>query len=247
MTTATRIEVEAGVDGADGVRPVCRLRTGLISPRRLPSGPGRARIALVAAGAQLLAGDQVRIEVDVRGPVLVDLVEVAGTVAYAMRGGRARWDVTVELTDGAALAWHGEPFVVAAGAEVDRTLTVHQQAGTRVRLRETVVLGRSGEIGGVLRTSTRAWYDGAVLLAEDLDLSPGHRDGWAVLNGARCLDTLTVLGERLPDGPQVLQLDGPGSIERRLVDELHLSSELDRAEPLHPDRLERAVRADHDT
>jgi urease accessory protein len=230
MTTLTRIEIEAGPDHADGagsVRPVCRLRTGLIAPRRLPAGPGQVRIALVAAGALLLAGDQVRIEVDVRGPVLLDLVEVAGTVAYAMRGGRARWDVTVDLTDGAALAWHGEPFVVAAGAEVDRTLTVHQQDGTRARLREIVVLGRSGESGGVLRTSTRAWYGGAVLLAEDLDLAPEHRGGWAMLNGARCLDTLTLLGERLPEAPQVLQLDGPGSIERRIVDELHLSSEFD--------------------
>jgi urease accessory protein len=44
-----------------------------------------------------------------------------------------------------------------------------------------------------------------------------------VLAGARCVDTVTVLGRRLPDGPDVLQLDGPGSVARRLVDQLHHS------------------------
>jgi len=44
-----------------------------------------------------------------------------------------------------------------------------------------------------------------------------------VLAGARCLDTVTVLGRRLPDDPGVLQLDGAGSIARRLVGQLHES------------------------
>ncbi|HZX05696.1 MAG TPA: urease accessory protein UreD [Kribbella sp.] len=208
---------------ADPVRDRCVLSTGHLSPRLLPGRPGVVRVALVAAGALLLAGDEVRIEVDVAGAVRLEIVEPAGTVAYGMRGGSARWDVGITLNDGASLRWYGEPFVVAAGADVTRTTAVQLAAGCTAHLRESLVLGRHGEVGGSLHTSTRARLDDELLLAEDLDLSPAARRGWAVLGTARCLDTVTTLGFRLPDDPQTLQLEGPGSIARRLVHEQHQS------------------------
>jgi len=219
----TRIEVVA-----DPVRDRCLLTTGDLSPRRLPAPAGVVRIALVAAGALLLAGDHVRIEVVVRGEVRLEIVETAGTVAYAMRGGSARWDVAVELTDGAALTWHGEPFIVAGGADVVRTLSISMEANCTAALRESLVLGRHGEEGGILQTTSKVFSaepaDGrALLLAEELDLSPGSRRGWAVLGEARCLDSVTTLGFRLPESPHTLQLEGVGSIARRLVSAQHES------------------------
>ena len=214
----TRIEV-----AADPVRDRCLLTTGDLSPRRLPAPAGVVRVALVAAGALLLAGDHVRIEVVVRGDVRLDIVETAGTVAYAMRGGSARWDVAVELTEGATLTWHGEPFIVAEGADVTRTLSISLDASCTAALRESLVLGRHGEQGGNLHTTSRAFYGDALLLAEDLDLSPDNRRGWAVLGEARCLDSVTTLGFRLAESPQTLQLEGVGSIARRLVSAQHES------------------------
>ena len=214
----TRIEVVA-----DPVRDRCLLSAGLLSPRRLPAPDGVVQIALVAAGALLLAGDQVRIEVAARGNVRVEIVELAGTVAYAMRGGSARWDVDVELCDGATLSWHGEPFVVAEGAEVDRSTSIRLGAGSRAALRESLVLGRHGEAGGALRTTTRVALGDEALLVEDLDLTPGRRSGWAILRDSRCLDAVTTLGFRLPEAEQTLQLDGAGSIARRLVAAQHTS------------------------
>ncbi|WP_133798633.1 urease accessory protein UreD [Kribbella caucasensis] len=214
----TRIEVVA-----DPVRDRCLLTTGLLSPRRLPAPDGVVRVALVAAGALLLAGDQVRIEVVARGNVRVEIVELAGTVAYAMRGGSARWDVDVELSDGASLSWHGEPFVVAEGAEVDRSTSIRLGAGSRAALRESLVLGRHGEAGGALRTTTRVALGDEELLVEHLDLSPGRRSGWAILGDSRCLDAVTTLGFRLPEAEQTLQLEGAGSIARRLVAAQHTS------------------------
>ncbi|GAB2592731.1 urease accessory protein UreD [Kribbella endophytica] len=228
----TRIEVVA-----DPVRDRCVLRTGDLSPRRLPAPYGVVRVALVAAGALLLAGDEVRIEVVAQGKLRLEIVETAGTVAYAMRGGSARWDVDVMLTDGAELSWHGEPFVVAEGADVERSTSIALGDGCRATLRESLVLGRHGEAGGRLRTSTRVTTasrstEGAAdgradgsgeLLVEELDLSPGVRSGWAVLGDARCLDSITTLGHRLPEAPQTLQLEGPGSIARRLVGQQHTS------------------------
>jgi urease accessory protein len=215
---STRIEVVA-----DPVRDRCVLRTDHLSPRRLPAPPGVVRIALVAAGALLLANDQVRIEIAVRGPVRVEIIETAGTVAYAMRGGSARWDVDIRLTDGASLRWYGEPFVVSADAVVTRSTVVHMDAGCTAEMRESLVLGRHGEVGGALQTSTRAWIGTELLLAEDLDLSPETRGGWAVLGDARCLDTVTALGFRLPDDDHTLQLEACGSIARRLVRAQHES------------------------
>ena len=215
---ATRIEVVA-----DPVRDRCVLIADQISPRRLTGPAGVVRIALVAAGALLLAGDHVRIEVAVSGPVRVEIVETAGTVAYGMRGSSARWDVDITLTDGASLRWNGEPFVVSADAAVLRSTAVRLDAGCTAELRDSLVLGRHGEVGGALQTSTRGWIDGDVVLAEDLDLSPEVRGGWAVLGTARCLDTITALGFRLPDDAHTLQLEGCGSIARRLVHEQHES------------------------
>jgi urease accessory protein len=216
--TVTRIEVVA-----DRVRDRCLLTTGLLSPRRLQAPDGVVRVALVAASALLLAGDHVEIQVVVSGPVRADIIETAGTVAYAMRGGSARWDVTIQLTDGASLSWHGEPFVVSEGADVSRSMTVDLESGCELAFRESLVFGRHGETGGTLHSSQRAHLDGELLLAEDLDLSPAARPGWAILGDARCLDSVTTLGRRLPEGPATLQLEGPGSIVRRLVQDQHQS------------------------
>ncbi|GAA1598415.1 MULTISPECIES: urease accessory protein UreD [Kribbella] len=212
---STRIEVTA-----DPIRDRCLLSTGHLSPRQLPGRPGVVRVALLAAGALLLAGDEVRIDVAVSGAVRLEIVEIAGTVAYGMRGGRARWDVAIELRDGANLQWYAEPFVVSADADVRRTTTVHLSTGCTADLRETLVLGRQGETGGALHTTTRAWLDDEPLLAEDLQF----RNSWAVLGTARCLDTVTTLGFRLPAAPETMQLEGPGSIARQLVHEQHLST-----------------------
>jgi urease accessory protein len=218
QSAVTRIEVVA-----DPVRDRCLLTTGLLSPRRLQAPDGVVRIALVAASALLLAGDHVEIQVVIDGPVRVEIIETAGTVAYAMRGGSARWDVSVALTDGANLSWHDEPFVVSEGADVSRSMTVELQTGCELAFRESLVFGRHGETGGILHSSQRAHLDGELLLAEDLDLSPTARPGWAILGDARCLDSITTLGRRLPEDPATLQLHGPGSMVRRLVQDQHQS------------------------
>jgi urease accessory protein len=215
----TRIEL-VGERG----RPRCLLRGGLLVPRRLPDRDGVVRVALVASTALLLAGDEVRVEVVVGPGLALDVVETAGTVAYAMRGGAARWQVAVHVAGGARLTWAGLPFVVADGSVVDRSTVVDLGDGAVAVLRESLVLGRSGEPGGRLVSSTRVVLGGRPLLVESLVLDPDTRRDPVVLAGARCLDSVSVLGARLPDGPDVLQLDGTASIARRLTDDLHLST-----------------------
>ena len=218
----TRIDIRA--DQRSG-RVAVDLRHGPMQARRVRASDG-VRVALIAGQALLLAGDVVRIEVSVVGPVSVEIIEPAGTVAYDMRGTptpSARWEVVIDALDSARVTWFGEPFVVADGADVIRTTTIDTDTTSVVALRETLVLGRTGERGGRLVTHTRATHDAQPVLVEDLDLTPADRAGWAVLGPNRCLDSWTVIGERLPDQPDTLQLDPPASIRRWLGTRAHAS------------------------
>ncbi|NIZ91615.1 urease accessory protein UreD [Kineococcus rubinsiae] len=209
---------------ADGSGVALDLATTALLPRVLATTPRGARVALVGARALLLAGDAVHVDVTVGAGCTLDVVEVAGTVAYDGRGGPpSSWTVRARLGEDARLLWHGEPFVVAGGADVLRTLEVDLAPGARALLREVLVLGRSGERGGALLNRTRARREGRALLAEDLDLTDtGLRASPAVLGPARCLDTVTLLGARA-EGEDVLQLEGPGSQVRALLTDAHTS------------------------
>ena len=200
------------------------LRTDAFAPRVLRRGARSARVALVGARALLLAGDRVEIDVTVEAGCSLELVEVAGTVAYDGRGGEPScWSVRIALGAGARLSWHGEPFVVASGADVTRDLHADLGAGAVARLRETLVLGRTGESGGALLSRTRVALDDAPLLVEDLDLRDvATRTSPAVLGANRCVDTISTFGERA-EAPRALQLQGCGTLVRALTVDAHRS------------------------
>jgi urease accessory protein len=209
--------VGLGTSGEPG-RPVIR-------PMLLGADDRRARVALVPDGALLLAGDAIAIHVDVGPGAVLELVEPAGTVAYDMRGGRATWDVDVRLGLGSTLVWAGEPLVVAAGARVRRTTSVRIADGAVLALRETLVLGRSGEPAGRVRQRTSAVDDhGAPLLVEELTLDAERVP--MLLGGRRVIDTVLVLGTRVaeltaPVGCHRFDLERSGTVLRRMADEAH--------------------------
>lgn len=212
----TRVRVETDVAGP-ATAPALR-------PMLLASDARSARISLVPDGAMLLAGDDVRVEVEVGEGASLTLVEPAGTVAYDMDGGRASWSVQVTLAAGAGLVWAGEPFVVSAGADVTRHTQVTLGRDARLALRETLVLGRHGERPGRVSTTWSAHQDdGRPLLVESLDLdasslAPG------ILGPHRVLASVTVLGREVPPDacPEGrLDLEHGGSLWRHLVGETH--------------------------
>lgn len=211
------VRVGLGASGGPG-RPVIR-------PMLLTADERRARVALVPDGALLLAEDAIAIRVDVGPGAVLELVEPAGTVAYDMRGGRATWSVDVRLGQGATLIWAGEPFVVAAGAHVRRTTSLRIADGAVLALRETLVLGRSGEPAGQVRQRTTAVdARGEPLLVEELALD-AHRAPM-LLGGKRVVDTVLVLGTRVPELTETLSchrfdLERSGTVLRRLADEAH--------------------------
>lgn len=216
----TRIEV----DPAPG-RARVRHTPGPVAARVQRADERGARVALVATTALLLGGDEVVLDVRVGPGGWLDVVEIAGTVAYDAQGAASKWTVRAEVAAGGVLTWSGEPFVVADGANVTRSTTLHLAADARACLRETVVLGRIGEPGGAIRACARVVADGRDLLVEDLDLPDAQTRGLpGVLGACRVIDTVLLAGARAPVTPSLkagsrYDLAGPGTIARVLATE----------------------------
>jgi len=187
----TRIAVQR----RDG-RHQARLVSGLLRPQLLRADEHGCRIGLLATTALLLGGDEVDLEVEVGAGATLDLFDVAATVAYHGRGRPAAWRSQLAVAEGATLAYAGEPLVVSDGAEVARSTRLDVAADAWAELRETIVLGRSGEVGGPLRSHTHvrvggrdAWLEDQLLDVERGRLLPG------VLGDFRVLDTVVTLGQ----------------------------------------------------
>lgn len=203
-----------------GDRHVTRLRQGLLRPQVVASGPERCRIGLLATTALLLGGDVVELDVRVGAGARLDLFDVAGTLAHHGRGEPSAWHVRIVVGPGAGLTYAGEPFVVGDGADVTRTLDVELAPDAAVALRDTVVLGRAGQQGGLLRSLTTVRVGGRPVLLEDQQLDPdGLRSSPGMLGGHRVLDTVTWLGCASPE-PTVATtyalVDGAGTLVRWL-------------------------------
>jgi urease accessory protein len=214
-----RSRVHVGSSGVDG--------RGHLTARILAFGPASARVALVADGALLLADDLIEVDVSVGHDAALDLIEPSGTVAYNMRGGSARWRVQIHLAERARLRWHGQPFIIAQGADVSREVQVNLEADATAILRETLILGRSGECGGSLTQQTTVSHQGHPLLVEELVLD-ARRPRIATIGLSRVVDTVSILGRRaantsavIGDGAHRFELEGPGTLIRSLSEQAH--------------------------
>jgi len=221
------------IDRAPG-RARLSLRAGLLVPRTITVGPDHARVALVAAGALLLGGDAVTVDIHVDAGCTLELQDIGGTVAYDADDRLSRWDARITVAEGGTLIWDTCPFVVATGARVHRDTRIELAADAAASLRETLVLGRHGETGGAIRSRTAVTLDRRPLFVEELHARGGVPEP-GILGGARVHDVIATYGRR-HDGEGVVQLERPGSLMRYLGADTHAS-------PLDP--TWRAWRAGH--
>ncbi len=217
MTTRIRAERRP-----HGVRVA--LAGDLLRPQRVADGPDGPRVGLVATTALLLGGDEVELAVELGPGTTLDLFDVAGTVAYHGRGRAASWRTSITVADGACLTYAGQPFVVSDGADVDRTLSLDLAASGRLRLRETLVLGRDGQIGGRVRSRADLRVGGVEAWREETDLDPaGIRNLPGMLADRRVIDTLLTVGQPAPSIPPAVAYalhGGVGTVTRWLGTEL---------------------------
>ena len=217
----TRLRVSAA-----GPRVRVDSSGGPLAVRALSVDASSARVAFVATQALLLAGDHVGIDVQVGAGITLQIQDIAGTVAFDAGGIGSSWSIRASVAEAGTLIWWGEPLVVASGANVRRSTDLTLADGARALIRETLVLGRFGEVGGALSNRTRVIHGGQPLLVEDLDLTQvAARSRPGVLGSARVVDSALLLGTRAPADPlipvgQRFDLAGPGTLARVLRGEL---------------------------
>ncbi|HEX8487107.1 MAG TPA: urease accessory protein UreD [Propionibacteriaceae bacterium] len=236
MTAGTAIDPGltcVDVEQRDG-RPRVSSRNGLLRAQVVHASGGWCRIGLLATTALLLGGDAVELRVCVGPGARLHLFDVAGTVAFDGRGAPARWSTSVTVHAGAVFRWSGQPLVVADGADVTRTFELDVAGTGRALVRDTVVLGRSGETGGRLRSRTTIRCADRLVALEGQDLEPELRRLPGVLGDLRVLDTITAVSraESRPSRPadehvsRFALTGGGGTVTRYLGRQLALS-------PLH--------------
>jgi len=216
----TRIAVRG-----DPVRARVELSCGagpVLVPRLISRTRDRAQVALVAGGALLLGGDHLVLEVDVGDGCLLELTEVAGTVAYGADGAASSVTVHIRLGRGAVVLWLGLELVVAEGADTRRELTVELADGAIALIRETTVLGRTGEAGGRVVTASSYRTESAPVLVESLELC-GDRPVPGIAGGHRVIDTMVLAGLRPRAGDGAFALEQPGALARHLGGQTHQS------------------------
>jgi urease accessory protein len=192
-------------------------------------------VHLVNAAGGPLAGDRLRLDIDVAAGVRLMVRSAAATVALPGHGpGPSSMDVRAEVASGGALDFRPEPTVAAAGCHHRVTAEIILGEGAHLRFREEVVLGRFGEVAGSVHTTLRADVRRASsswpLLRQELALTPDTPGlaGPAVLGGARAVGSLLVAGPgpaglgasaAVADGVAVLPLAGPGVLVTALADD----------------------------
>ncbi|NQX26506.1 urease accessory protein UreD [Microbacteriaceae bacterium VKM Ac-2854] len=218
----TRIAVAAGES-----RARVELAAGTIVPRLIERGPRSARIALVAGGALLLGGDRIDIAVTVGDGCTLELEDIGGTVAYGADGVASFWEVEITVGADARLSWAGLPLVVSDGADVHRCTRIRLAPGAVALVRESLLLGRSGERGGRARIRTSVTDSVGPVLEEALDIDGAHPVP-GVLGGHRVFDSIVCAGLRPTSasvvGSSVMALDEPGAVARFLGAAAHAST-----------------------
>lgn len=199
-------------------------------------------LLLVGSAAGLLAGDVLRVEVELAAGSQLTVRSTAATIAHpCVVGGSTVLEVACRLGPGARLAWLPEPLIACAGCHHASRSRLELGAGATATWLDSVTLGRSGEEPGQFSQRLDVVLDGRPLLREAFRAGP-FAEGWdgpAVLGPNRHFAALHLFGARaLSLAPAVMQLAGPGSttrfVARRGAD---LARQIDAAMPWFLDPL----------
>ncbi|WP_251092436.1 urease accessory protein UreD [Streptomyces sp. Caat 7-52] len=215
-----------------------------LAPRRTRSSGSEAKVVLVGAMSGPLGGDRLTVDVRVEEGARLHVGSAAATLALpGQAGGEARYDVRLDVTDGAELHWLPEQLISAEGSDLYVTTRVEAGAAARLVLREEQVLGRVGERPGRLTSRLTVRAAGRTVLDQELACglgAPGGWDGPAVLAGYRAVGQLVVVrpefGERpvearaLGECAALVPLAGPAAFVSAVApDALRLRRLLDEA------------------
>src|SRR5690606_418335 len=135
---------------------------------------GAERVHLIGTAATPLGGDHIAVTVLLGPGARLSLRGVAATLALPGRGTRAssaHWHFDVD--EGGELDVDTPAVIVAGGAEHATLTSVRLAPGARLRLREQVQIGRTGERHGRWRGDLTADLDDLPLVRHRLELGAG--------------------------------------------------------------------------
>ncbi|PZG21174.1 urease accessory protein UreD [Micromonospora craterilacus] len=172
--------------------------------RQVPAGDGGVTVYVVGGAAGPLAGDELRLDVEVGPGAVVRVHTVAASIALPGRPGPvSRMLVRATVAAGATLRWLPEQLVAAAGCAHVGDAQVDVAEGGTLHWRDELICGRHGEQPGHAEVNT--WVDlaGRPLLRQSLTVGPDV-PGWAgpaVLGGAAATGSLLVVDPARPAEP----------------------------------------------
>ncbi|PTM96984.1 urease accessory protein UreD [Streptomyces sp. VMFN-G11Ma] len=205
----------ARADGRGGTALPILEGEGPLAPRRTRGSGGEARVMLVGAMGGPLGGDVFAVRAAVESGARLRVGSAAATIALPGQSkGAARYDVRLDVADGAELHWLPEQLISAQGSDLYVTTRVGLGAGARLVLREEQVLGRAGEQPGRLSSRLTVCVEGRTLLDQELACGPGAPGGWdgpAVLGGHRAVGQLVVVRPEFAWEPVAARVVGQGA------------------------------------
>jgi urease accessory protein len=195
--------IVARADGRGGTALPVLDGEGPLAPRRTRSSGSEAKVTLVGAMSGPLGGDRFTLGVRVEEGARLHVGSAAATIALPGQAkGEARYDVRLDVADGAELRWLPEQLISADGSDLEITTRAELGAGARLVLREEQVLGRAGEQPGRLTSRLTVRVAGRTVLDQELACGPGAPGGWdgpAVLSGHRSVGQLVVVKPEFAD------------------------------------------------
>jgi urease accessory protein len=200
MRGRARVVVELGPDGRSLVRELRSQPPLALLPQRgaAAARSAAATVHMVGSATSPLGGDDVGLDVEVGPGADLVLTGVAAALALpGQAGGSSRLVIRLLVADGASLQFLPEPTVVTRRADHHGELHATLGAGSRLRCREVLVAGRSGESSGRFRGLVRVTDGARPLLVQEQELGDlGLQSSAAHLAGRRVLGTeVLVWGE----------------------------------------------------
>lgn len=191
MKAQARLVVERDDQGRNVVRELRSMAPITLVPHRgqVRSVHRPALVHLVSSVTAPLGGDDLELAVEVGPGAHLVLRGVAATLALpGHRPGGSRAAVRLDVADGASVQYLPEPTVVTSRARHEAEFAARLAGGARLRTREVLVLGRSGERPGDLVSTVRVRRDGGPALHQtqrigvpEWDASAAHLAGRRVL------------------------------------------------------------------
>ncbi|RIV41470.1 urease accessory protein UreD [Micromonospora radicis] len=176
--------------------------------RQVPAGDGGVTVYVVGGAAGPLAGDDLRLDVEVGPGARVRMHTVAASIALPGRPGAvSRMLVRATVAERAALHWLPEQLVAAAGCAHVADAEVDVAEDGVLHWRDELICGRHGEQPGRAEVNTGVDLAGRPLLRQSLAVGP-DAPGWAgpaVLGGAPATGSLLVVDPARPTEPPAVR------------------------------------------